>query len=258
MITIRELLAALQQKAPFEIAEPWDNSGLLVGSEHNIVTKAVVALDVTEQALQYAVAQQAEIIITHHPLIFDPLKTLPCESLVYRLAANGIAALSVHTNLDKAVGGVNDCLAHRLGLQSVVTAPDGMSRIGTLKEELSATAFADHVSKCLHTAVRVRKGTKPIRTVALCGGAGGELVLPLLQTADAALTGEVKHHEWLATPATKTLVDGGHYATELVVLPQLCAWLEQSFPNFAVLPFYGEPPYQTLGVEPVTLNPKKG
>lgn len=246
MITVHDLLAALQEKAPFETAEAWDNSGLSVGSEQSTVTKAVVALDVTEAALQYAVAEHADVFITHHPLIFNPLTSLSSESLVYRLAASGIAALSAHTNLDKAVGGVNDCLAEQLGLHAVYTAPDGISRIGTLQSALSAAAFAEYAAQCLHSPVRVRGGTGPVRTVALCGGGAADLVLPLLQTADAALTGEVKHHEWLAVPAAKTLVDGGHYATEIAVIPRLCTWLQESFPTLPVLPFYGEPPYQTL------------
>ena len=246
-MTIRDLLAALQEKAPFETAEEWDNTGLAVGSETMPMTKAVVALDATEEALQVAIAVGADVIITHHPLLFEPLKTLSAESLPYRLAAAGIAAVSVHTNLDKAVGGVNDCLAEQLELQDVTISPDGMSRIGTLPEELSPSAFTDYVAEHLNASVRVKKGTSPIRTVALCGGAGAELVLPLLETADAAVTGELKHHEWLAVPADKTMVDGGHYATEVVVLPRLCKWLCEAFPNVSVVPFYGEAPYITKG-----------
>lgn len=246
MITVQTLLEMLQKKAPYETAESWDNTGLAVGSEQKAVTKVVVALDVTEESLDYAISEQADVLITHHPLLFEPLKILKEDSLAYRLAQTGITAISAHTNLDKAVGGVNDCLAEQLQLQEVTIGPDGMSRIGALPKEFSSSDFADHVCARLHTAVRIKEGTTPIKTVAVCGGAGADLVLPLLQTVDAAVTGEVKHHEWLAVSADKTMVDAGHYATEIVVLPRLCDWLSKSFPTLTILPFYGTAPYNTM------------
>lgn len=246
MITVRDLLNMLQQKAPYETAESWDNTGLAVGSEQQTITKVVVALDVTEESLAYAVSEEADVLLTHHPLIFEPLKVLQADSLAYRLAQSGIAAVSAHTNLDKAVGGVNDCLAEQLLLKDVTVAPDGMSRMGTLPQGFSSSAFAEFVAERLHTTVRVKEGTQEIYAVAVCGGAGADLVLPLLDTVDATVTGEVKHHEWLAVPAEKTMVDGGHYATEIVVLPRLCDWLSQAFPELTIVPFYGTAPYNTL------------
>ncbi len=246
MITVRDLLDMLQQKAPYETAESWDNTGLAVGSEQQTITKVVVALDVTEESLAYAIAEQADVLLTHHPLLFEPLKVLQADSLAYRLAQSGIAAVSAHTNLDKTVGGVNDCLAEQLLLKDVTVAPDGMSRIGTLPQGFSSSAFAEFVAERLHTTVRVKEGTEEIYAVAVCGGAGAELVLPLLDTVDAAVTGEMKHHEWLSVSSSKTVVDGGHYATEIVVLPRVCEWISQEFPELTVAPFYGTAPYSTM------------
>ncbi len=242
---ISEILAFLQEKAPFETAEPWDNSGLLIGSAEVETDSVVVALDITHAVIDEAVRVGAKLIVSHHPVIFDPLRKLEAGSVPYRLVQEGITAVCVHTNLDKAAGGVNDCLAERLGLQNVRVAPDGMSRLGDLPQPLSAAVFADHVSQVLHTAVRVRQGEDLIRTVALCGGAGADLVLSLLGEADAALTGEVKHHEWLAVPSGKTLIDGGHFATEAPVIDQVLAWLREAFSTLPVVIYRGEAPYIT-------------
>lgn len=243
---LAEIMELFQQKAPMETAESWDNSGLLVGSADADVHTAVVSLDITPEAIDCAVACGAELIVSHHPVIFSPLPALTTDSLPYRLAQAGIAALCLHTNLDKADGGVNDCLAARLGLQQVRCAPDGMSRIGDLSQVLEATAFAALVAERLQTVVRVRAGDAPIRTVAVCGGAGADLVLPLLEQVDAAVTGEVKHHEWLAVPSGKTLVDGGHFSTEAVVVERLAQWLRQAFPAMTVVIHRGEAPYFTV------------
>ena len=111
---------------------------------------------------------------------------------------------------------------------------------------MTAAAFAEFVADRLKTAVRVREGEGTVRTVALCGGAGADLVLPLLDEADAALTGEVKHHEWLAVPQGKTLVDGGHFDTEVAVIYQLADWLQEAFPSLKVIVHRGDTPYSTI------------
>lgn len=243
---ISEILALLQEKAPFETAEVWDNSGLLVGSPDMETEAVVIALDITDDVIDAAVTGKAKVIVSHHPVIFDPIRTLTADSIPYRLAKEGIAAVCVHTNLDKTTDGVNDALAKQLGLQNVRVAADGMSRLGELPQALTAATFAAFVADTLKTAVRVRSGENTVRTVALCGGAGADLVLPLLSEADAALTGEVKHHEWLAVPRGKTLVDGGHFDTEVAVIYQLADWLRDAFPSLKVIVHRGDAPYYTI------------
>ncbi len=245
-MTVQDIYNVIETKAPFSLAEDWDNSGLLVGDAEAAVTRVVVALDVTEAVIANAVKQKAELIVTHHPVIFDSLKTVLADSLVYRLAKAGISVISAHTNADKAAGGVNDCLCEKLGLTDTAVTEDGLCRIGTLPADMSAAVFSDYVAHCLNTAVRVKAGTATVRKVVVCGGAGADLVIPLLDTADAAVTGEVKHHEWLSVPSEKTLADGGHYATEIAVVDRLAEWLTASYPTLTVIPYYGEAPYQTI------------
>lgn len=241
-----EIYDFLQTKAPFETAEPYDNVGLLVGSGSSEVTTVLVTLDITHAAVDAAVKAGAELIVSHHPVIFEPLHVLEAGSVPYRLAQHGITAICAHTNLDRAAGGVNDCLCELLGLKNVHLGPDEMCRIGELPQALSAEEFGRLVAQVLNTPVRLKEGSDIVRTVALCGGGAGDRVLPLLCEADAALTGEVKHHVWLAVPPEKTMADGGHYATEVPVTDRLVAWLNAAFPQLSVVLHRGEAPYFTV------------
>lgn len=242
---ISNILAFLQEKAPFETAEPYDNVGLLVGGDGEVTT-VVVTLDITQEAVDEAVRVGAELIVSHHPVIFEPLKALEAGSVPYRLAQHGIAAICAHTNLDRAVGGVNDCLCDLLELQNVRLGPDAMCRIGELPQAMTAEEFGKAVSRVLGTEVRLKAGTREIKTVALCGGGAGDRVLPLLAEADAGLTGEVKHHVWLAVPPENTMADGGHYATEVPVTDRLVAWLKEGFPSLTVILHRGNAPYHMV------------
>ncbi len=247
MNTVKDILNALERFAPFETAEEWDNSGLIVGDENQTVTRILTTLDVTPSVIKQAQQCGVELIVSHHPVIFNPISRLTVTDPVYQLANHNIAAIAVHTNGDKAVGGVNDRLASLLGLTDINIAEDGMTRIGRLPEPMTPQAFADHTAKTLHTAVRVRKGGDLVRTVAVCGGAAADLVLPLLSKADAAVTGEVKHHEWLQVPPDKTLIDGGHYATEIAMASALAEYLAEQFPTIQITVADETAPYETVG-----------
>ena len=245
MKTVDELLTVLDGIAPLSTAEEWDNAGFQVGDLEAPVTKALVCLDVTEAALKKAQTIGAELIISHHPLLFTPLSELPADHLIYKLAAAGISNIAMHTNLDKAQGGVNDCLAAALGLTDLREAY-GLGRIGTLKTPLSPREFAVKVKTLLGTAVRVKEGSRAVHTVGLLGGAGGDVLeTPEAADADAFVTGEIKHHQWLAAPDV-TVVDAGHYATENVVVSPLCERLTACVPGVEFVPFLAAAPYETI------------
>ena len=245
MKTVDELLTVLDGIAPLSTAEEWDNAGFQVGDLEAPVTKALVCLDVTEAALKKAQAIGAELIISHHPLLFTPLSELPADHLIYKLAAAGISNIAMHTNLDKAPGGVNDCLAAVLGLTDLREAY-GLGRIGTLETPLSPREFAVKVKTLLGTAVRVKEGSRAVHTVGLLGGAGGDVLeTPEAAVADAFVTGEIKHHQWLAAPDV-TVVDAGHYATENVVVSPLCERLTACVAGVEFVPFLAAAPYETI------------
>ena len=245
MPTVDEILTVLDDIAPLSTAEEWDNPGFQVGDLEAPVKKALVCLDVTEAALAEAQRVGAELIISHHPLLFSPISTLPADHLIYKLAVAGVSNIAMHTNLDKAQGGVNDCLAAALGLTDLREAY-GLGRVGTLETPLSPEAFAVKVKTLLGTAVRMKAGGRPVKTVGLLGGAGGDVLEgDEVAAADAFVTGEIKHHQWLAAPDI-TVVDAGHYATENVVVEPLCALLRERVREVEFVPFLGTAPYETI------------
>lgn len=245
MKTVDEILTVLDEMAPLSTAEEWDNAGFQVGDLEANVKKVLVCLDVTEAALEEAQKIGAELIISHHPLLFTPLSDLPADHLIYKLAVAGISNIAMHTNLDKAQGGVNDCLAAALGLTDLREAY-GLGRVGTLETALSPREFAVKVKTLLGTAVRLKEGSRAVKTVGLLGGAGGDVLEgDEVAAADAFVTGEIKHHQWLAAPDV-TVVDAGHYATENVVVEPLCAALSSKLPDVEFLPFLATAPYETI------------
>ncbi len=245
-MTVQDILTYLDALAPFATAEAWDNIGLLVGSPATEVRGVVVALDVTPAAIEAAKAVGANLIVSHHPVIFSPLKALAADSLPHALAAAGIAVISTHTNLDKAAGGVNDTLATLLGLKNVRPSEDGMCRIGHVITPTEAAAFAAHVAATLDATVRTNGGSNRIVTVAVCGGSGGDFIPALADKVDAFVTGEVRHHEWLdANARGLTVIEAGHYATEIPVVSTLYHQLTEAFPTLMVTVYDDHSPYTT-------------
>ncbi len=241
---LRELMNIMEQIAPKELAEDWDNVGLLFGDADKEIDTVVVALDAERSAIAFAKEQGAQAIVSHHPLIFSPVRAIKAPSALYTLASSGIACFAAHTNLDAAKGGVNDALAATLGLRNVEEAFGGIGRVGELPEALSPDAFAWTVGQRLHTSVQLKAGNKPVRTVALVGGAGGDYITEC--EADAYLTGELKHHEWLEIPDALTVAAAGHYATEVVVVEPLAKRIREMCPALRVLMYRGKAPYEVV------------
>ncbi len=240
MVTVSMIYDCIDALAPFSTALSYDNVGLLVGSKDTQVRRVLISLDITPAVVNEAQRTDCQLIVSHHPVIFNPLRKLEPDSAPYLLAQAGIGALCAHTNLDMAQQGVNTALAQALGLQHVqpLVLQEGLPLVlaGRLPGEngSSAAEFAGLVKKALGCdGVRYVPGARRIQTVALCSGAGGEFAQQAAALgADAFVTGEIKHHELLAAAqAGMTVVDAGHYATERVVLPFLCNYLARRFPE---------------------------
>ena len=145
MAKVKDFYAYLNSIAPFEAQEDWDNSGMLVGDENTEVTKAAVVLDITPEAVEKAKSVGANLIISHHPVIFNPIKSVVKGSLPYELVKASVNAICCHTPLDIADGGTNDSLAELLGIK-VIRAEDPILRLGTV-EKTTAKELADSIAK---------------------------------------------------------------------------------------------------------------
>lgn len=247
-VTVGMIFGQLDTWAPRESAEDWDNVGLLVGSAAAPVTKVLTALDISPLVAEQAAEAGAELIVSHHPVIFHPLKALDAGDVPYRLARRGIAAICLHTNLDRAKGGVNDVLAGMLGLRNVAAAGGGFCRVGTLPEKKEPGEFAAFVGDRLRVpkgGIQWTGGTRAVRTVGVCSGAGGDYVFPLLPEVDAVVTGELHYHEW-PQAADKTVVAAGHFYTEVPIAETLAAYLSERFPELSVEAAKERCPYRFL------------
>ncbi len=241
--TVKDVIALLESWAPLEFAEEWDNCGFQVGDPFQEVKKVVVALDITGPLLEFARGAGADLVVTHHPAIFSPLRKIDLSTPHTRLLAGflryGISIISMHTNLDAALGGVNDILAKRLGLDDtrpLLPNPGsgddgvGLGRIGVLKGPTDAGQFLKNVSHLLDNPSLFYAGPLDIEVhaVGLCGGSGSSLFEAALDAGvDAFVTGEVKHSiARLAEEAGVLVVDAGHFHTEYPVVSELAAFLE--------------------------------
>lgn len=240
----------MQQKAPFELQEGFDNAGFLVGRNEASVSKILVSLDITEQVVLEAKVQGAQLIVSHHPVIFGGMKSItdqtPTGRCLLAMAENGIAAICAHTNLDAVEGGVNDALALRLGLADIVQLkqtgvdnqgrPYGIGRIGHVPNQ-PLYDFAIAVKGLLGAnGIRLVDGGRPVHTVAVGGGACADMMDDALaQGCDTFVTSDVKYHQFLEAKALGlNLLDAGHFPTENVVCPILRDWLIKRFPQVSV------------------------
>lgn len=242
MVTVKEVYQAIDHAASFSLAMEWDNPGHLVGDENAQITGVLVALDVTDSVIQEAATREMNLIVTHHPVIFTPMKKVTADSLVYRLIRENISVISAHTNLDIAKGGVNDLLAQRLELGRItglepVSETDSMGRCGELSRGMTPPEFGYYVKRRLNLpAVRYCDGGKAIEKVAVCGGSGGSLLSYAYKMGCQALvTGDVKHDVMLEGERLGvTIVDAGHFGTETIVVDYLAELLCGNFPDLEI------------------------
>lgn len=241
MSTVTQIYNAIDRLAPFWLTMDFDNTGILVGDRNREIACALLALDCTPAVVEQARQLGAQLIITHHPVIFHPLKRVNEDAVVYQLIRSDIAVISAHTNLDIAQGGVNDALASAIGLRDcrgleLLNEQTGawLGRIGTLPEPLSPEAFAAHIKACLNaSSIKFSAAPRVIRTVALCSGSGADCLDAAISAgADALLTSEVKQHEYLAaTAAGISIFDAGHFDTEDIVIEPLRDYLAKEIPD---------------------------
>lgn len=246
--TTRDLLKLVDDIAPFGLAEEWDNSGLQVGNADWPAGRVLVALDVTTEVMAEAVAWGANLVLTHHPLMIRPPRSIDFGAMpgaiIALAAADQISIISAHTNLDKALGGLNDCFAQKLGLTHVsrfqplipgneeITSAPGLGRIGELDQPMPLFELADTIKTNLGISGLRVAGDKDrmVKKAAVCTGSGGSLVQEFLGSgADVFITGDMKYHEAREIEqAGLALIDVGHFASEHIVVALLVQRLVSS------------------------------
>jgi len=237
---VKDITAVLEAFAPLQDQERWDNAGLCVGSPEDAVHCVLVGFDCTRQLVEEAIALGADMIVTHHPLIFNGLKRIapddPVGAAVYLAIRHGIAIYAAHTNADKAAGGVNELMAQRLGL--VETEPLDESRlgfIGLLPEPMSGEAFCVFVKE--RFGLRVLRCSAPVAEVARvatsCGAGSSFAELAFAAGADAFVTGDVSYHHFFV-PEGRMILDIGHFESEVDIVAKFVSLLQEKLPTFAV------------------------
>ena len=240
MATVHDILAYLETLAPRSMKMDWDNVGLLCGSRRQEVTRVLVALDPFEGVCREAADIGAELIVTHHPLIFQPARAITDETSIGRsiqlLCRQGISAINAHTNLDVAPGGVNDVLAEKLGLQNIVTLDGGLLRTGNVSEQSLPDFLAVVKTRLGCAGLRYVDGGKPVHKVAVGGGScASELMEAVAAGCDTFVTADIKYNQfWDARDMGLNLIDAGHFSTENPVTEYLAQTLQEAFPDIQV------------------------
>ncbi len=235
---IREIhiYSILDELYPFSSQEKWDNSGYLVGDMDIFVKKVMLSLDITSYSVNEAKEKKCNLIVSHHPVIFEPLKNIHNDSVVYKLIKSDIGAICMHTNLDIAEDGTNGVIVEKLSEYLKIKSCESFDEIGkiiNLENPVSAKELAGILKKIFGcTVVRYCGNWKYISRIAICSGSGGSMLYDAMKKdCHALITGDVKHDVWISAGNNNfNLFDCGHFHTENLVLEHLRDVLEANFP----------------------------
>ena len=242
---VRDVIKVIEDFAPLSIQEKWDNSGLCIGSPDAEVTSVLIGLDCTPELVDEAVACGADMIVTHHPLIFSGLKKIAPEdqvgAAVIKAVSNGISVYAAHTSADKVIAGVSGAMAAKLGLVNVRILDEdgegtGLGVVGDLPEPVTAAEAVALVKD--RFALKAMRASRPVEgmisRVAMCGGSGGSLIgAAMASGAQLYLSGDISYHNFF-TKEGFMIMDIGHYESEIEIVDILFSLLRKNFPTFAV------------------------
>ncbi|HBH07984.1 MAG TPA: Nif3-like dinuclear metal center hexameric protein [Rikenellaceae bacterium] len=242
---VKDIVSVIEDFAPLSIQESWDNSGLIIGSPEWEVHGVLLGFDCTADLVDEAVKCGADMIVTHHPLIFGGIKKIspedPVGLAILKAAAAGISVYAAHTTADKVLAGVSGAMARRLGLKDIQILDEepggyGLGAVGNLPEPMGGVEFIEYVkskfglkvARCSHIP------EVPVERVAMCGGAGGSLIENALRAgAQAYLCGDISYHHFFTTK-NFMVIDIGHFEGEVEIVEILFSLLKKKFPNFAI------------------------
>ena len=242
---VKDIIKVIEDFAPLAIQEGWDNSGLCVGSPDDEVSSVLLALDCTPELVDEAVSCGADMIVTHHPLIFSGLKRISLDDMVGNVVIKavkaGISIYAAHTNADKVLEGVSGAMAARLGLHHVSVLDEdgegtGLGAVGDLPEPMSAEQALAFVKE--RFGLKVVKSSRPVECmisrIAMCGGSGGSLIGAAKKAgAQLYISGDISYHNFF-TQDGFMIMDVGHYESEIDIVEILFSLIKKNFPTFAV------------------------
>ena len=253
--TVSDIIDVMNTLAPHLLAEEWDNVGLQIGDPQQEVKNIWIALDPTLPVLDAACRENVDLLITHHPLIFRPLKSIdfqtPLGSLLNMAVRHRLAVFSAHTNLDIVAGGINDILSERIGLTNLkilrkTSAPckiqpsdiacsaQGLGRIGTLENPLELITFAKGIKKKMgiKTIRFAGNPSLPVKEVAVCSGSGSGLLADFFASgAQVYVSGDLKYHDARDVEAANLgIIDIGHFSSEKLIIHALSERLKEILP----------------------------
>ena len=241
----KDIIKVIEDFAPLSIQESWDNSGLCIGSPEDEVSSILIGLDCTEALVDEAVSCGADMIITHHPLIFSGLKKISPDdqtgAAVIKAVRAGICIYAAHTSADKVIAGVSGAMAAKLGLTDVEILEEdgegtGLGVVGNLPAPISAEEAIRLVKD--RFSLNMMKSSAPVSVpvarIAMCGGSGGSLIKAARKSgAQLYISGDISYHNFF-TPEGFMIMDIGHYESEIEIVDILFSLIKKNFPTFAV------------------------
>ena len=257
-ITIKNIYDIINEISNFSVQENWDNSGLTIGSFEKEVKKVMVCLDIDTHAIEYAIKNNIDLIISHHPVIFNPIKNIDANSVVYKLINADISVISAHTNIDMGLNGINGELAKLFKLEDVsplyfeneIETNKGLGVIGTLRGGLPSYIFLQMITEILDVgAVKVSTNfdDRRIEKIAICGGAGSDCIKSAIEkNADILITADLKHNHYIDNITSNynediILVDAGHYNTEKIFIELIGNKLKNEFSDIEIIEYRRKP-----------------
>lgn len=234
MKRVNDIYEYLQTLAPLNLQLGFDNAGIQIGRLSNSVSRVLLALDVTAEVVSEAAELGVELIVSHHPLIFTPIKNITDDTFL-RLAREDIAVISMHTNLDIAEGGVNDVLLSLFNAERKdYLDEDKCGRVGVLAQELDLSEFLIECKAALNAnGLRYYDAGRRVKRIAVMGGSGGDYIADAVNKGcDTYITADIKHHQFLSAKELNiNLIDADHFCTENPVIPAIAAKLQAAFPD---------------------------
>ena len=242
---VKDIISVIEEFAPLSLQENWDNSGLCIGSPENSVSSVLLGLDCTPELVDEAISCGADMIVTHHPLIFSGLKKISPEDkvgeAVIKAIKAGISIYAAHTSADKVIAGVSGAMAARLGLKDVAILDEdgdgtGLGVVGNLPEAMAAEDVIRLVKD--RFGLKAMRASRPvdgmIERIALCGGSGGSLIKAARRSgAQLYISGDISYHNFF-TEDGFMIMDIGHYESEIEIVDILFSLIKKNFPTFAV------------------------